>query len=94
MQPETIHITPYRTLAWVLIALLAFTFVTITVTWIDLSAITVAVALIIASIKAYIVLTYFMHLKFESAIFRVFVCMVLLIYVLVIAFTLSDYLLR
>jgi cytochrome c oxidase subunit 4 len=94
MQTETLHITPYRTLAWVLIALLAFTFVTITVTWIDLSAITVAVALIIASIKAYIVLTYFMHLKFESAIFRVFVCMVLLIYVLVIAFTLSDYLLR
>lgn len=77
-----------------LITLLAFTFITITVTWIDLSALTVAVALMIASVKAYIVLTYFMHLKFESSIFRVFVAMVLLIYVLVIVFTLSDYLFR
>lgn len=93
-ETHTDHITPYRTHAWVLITLLAFTFITITVTWIDLSALTVAVALMIASVKAYIVLTYFMHLKFESSIFRVFVAMVLLIYVLVIVFTLSDYLFR
>jgi cytochrome c oxidase subunit 4 len=94
MHPETVHITPYRTLAWVLITLLGLTFITITATWIDLSALTVAVALLIATVKAYIVLTYFMHLKFESSLFRVFVFMVLFIYVLVIAFTLSDYLFR
>jgi cytochrome c oxidase subunit 4 len=94
MHPETVHITPYRTHAWVLIALLTLTFVTITVTWIDLSALTVLVAMLIASIKAYIVLTYFMHLKFESSLFRVFVVMVLAIYVLVILFLLSDYLFR
>ena len=94
MQTDSVHITPYRTHAWVLIALMALTFITVTVTWIDLSALTVAVALLIATVKAYIVLTYFMHLKFESALFRVFVAMVLMIYVLVILFTLSDYLLR
>ena len=94
MDTETVHITPYRTYAWVLIALLAFTFLTITVTWIDLSALTVFVALTIATIKAGVVLTYFMHLKFESSLFRVFVIMVLAIYVLVILFTLSDYLFR
>ncbi len=94
MHTETVHITPYRTHAWVLITLLVLTFVTITVTWIDLSAFTVAIALLIASVKAYIVLTYFMHLKFESSLFRVFVVMVLAIYVLVILFTLSDYLMR
>ena len=94
MSEETVHITPYRTHAWVLIALLALTVVTITVTWIDLSALTVAVALLIATVKVYIVLSYFMHLKFESTLFRVFVCMVLLIYVLVILFTLSDYMFR
>jgi cytochrome c oxidase subunit IV len=94
MSPETVHITPYRTYAWVLIALLTFTFITITVTWIDLSALTVFVALAIASVKAGVVLTYFMHLKFESALFRVFVIMVLAIYVLVIGFTLADYLFR
>ena len=94
MHNETAHITPYRAHAWVLITLLALTFVTITVTWIDLSALTVLVAMLIASVKAYIVLTYFMHLKFESSLFRVFVVMVLAIYVLVILFTLSDYLFR
>lgn len=94
MHNETVHITPYRTHAWVLITLLVLTCITITVTWIDLSALTVAVALLIASVKAYIVLTYFMHLKFESSLFRVFVFMVLFIYVLVIVFTLADYLFR
>ena len=94
MYPETAHIIPYRTYVWVLIALLSLTFLTITVTWINLSALTVFVALIIATVKAGIVLTYFMHLKFESSLFRVFIIMVLAIYVLVIAFTLSDYLFR
>ncbi len=94
MHPETVHITSYRTHLWILITLLALTFVTITVTWIDLSALTVLVALVIASVKAYLVLTNFMHLKFESSLFRVFIGMVLAIYVLVILFTLSDYLFR
>jgi cytochrome c oxidase subunit 4 len=94
MHNEEVHITSYRTNAWVLIALLTLTVITVTVTWIDLSALTVAVALLIATIKVFIVLTYFMHLKYESGLFRVFVFMVLLIYVLVIAFTLSDYLFR
>ena len=88
------HITGYTTYAWVLIILLALTCITITVTWIDLSALTVLVALIIASVKAGIVLTYFMHLKFESSLFRIFVIMVLSIYVLVILLTFFDYLFR
>lgn len=94
MSTETVHITPYRTYGWILVVLLLLTMVTITVTWVDLSALTVAVALTIATVKSLIVLSYFMHLKFESRLFRVFVAMVLFIYVLVILFTLSDYLLR
>jgi cytochrome c oxidase subunit 4 len=94
MHTEEQHVTPYIAHAWVLIALLVLTTATITVTWIDLSALTVAVALLIATVKAVIVLTYFMHLKFESGLFKVFVLMVLLIYALVIIFTLSDYLMR
>jgi cytochrome c oxidase subunit 4 len=91
---ETVHITPYRTHAWVLITLLAFTFLTITVNWIDLSALTVLVAMLIASVKAGIVLTYFMHLKFESTLFRAFVIIVISLYALVIIGTFADYLLR
>lgn len=88
------HISSYRSNGFVLLALLILTTITITVTWIDLSALTVLVALVIASIKAFIVLKYFMHLKFESRLFSVFVIMVLSIYVLVIGLTFFDYLAR
>jgi cytochrome c oxidase subunit 4 len=94
MHTEHVHITPYRVHAWVLITLLALTLVTITVTWIDLSAFTVLVALIIASVKVGIVLVYFMHLKFESSLIRVFTIVVLLLYVLVIIGTFADYIFR
>ena len=70
MHSETVHISSYRSHIWVLIALLTLTLITVTVTWIDLSALTVVVALSIAAVKAYIVLTYFMHLKFEETMFR------------------------
>ncbi|MEI6883109.1 MAG: cytochrome C oxidase subunit IV family protein [Bacteroidota bacterium] len=88
------HITDYRVYGWVLLALLILTTITITVTWIDLSALTVLVALVIASVKSFIVLRYFMHLKFESKLFTVFVVMVLSIYILVIGLTFFDYVLR
>jgi cytochrome c oxidase subunit IV len=94
MEHTETHITDYRVYGWVLFALLVLTTVTITVTWIDLSALTVMVALAIASVKSFIVLKYFMHLKFESRMFTVFVVMVLSIYILVIGFTFFDYLLR
>jgi cytochrome c oxidase subunit 4 len=94
MSADAKHITGYRTYGWVLVSLLFLTFLTITVTWIDLSALTVLVALLIASIKGSLVLAYFMHLKFESILFRVFVIMVLAIYVLVIGLTFADYLAR
>ena len=88
------HITDYRVYGWVLLALLILTTITITVTWIDLSALTVLVAMVIASVKSFIVLRYFMHLKFESKLFTVFVVMVLSIYILVIGLTFFDYVLR
>lgn len=94
MSSESIHITPYRTYGWVLISLLFLTLVTVTVTWIDLSALTVLVAMLIASVKAYIVLAWFMHLKYESSLFRVLVTVVLAIYALVIGLTFFDYLAR
>jgi cytochrome c oxidase subunit IV len=94
MNTEQTHITNYRVYIWVLLGLLFLTLVTITVTWIDLSAFTVLVAMLIASVKAGIVLTYFMHLKFETTLFRALVIMVLAIYALVILLTFFDYLMR
>ena len=88
------HITDFRVYILVLLGLLFLTVITITVTWIDLSALTVLVALLIASVKAVIVLAFFMHLKFESTLFKALVTMVLAIYTLVIALTFADYIMR
>ncbi|HAM97284.1 MAG TPA: cytochrome-c oxidase [Marinilabiliales bacterium] len=88
------HVTSYSTLAKVLIVLLALTFLTITVTGIHLGPLTVAVALIIACIKGGIVIAWFMHLKFESPIFRYMVFGVLLLFVLIIVITFFDYAFR
>lgn len=94
MSSHSPHITSYKTLGIILIVLLAFTFLTISITSIHLAAWTVAVALVIASIKAFLVLTYFMHLKYESRLLKVLVTMVFLLFALVIAITFVDYLYR
>jgi len=94
MDSEKTHITEYRVYGLVLLVLLILTTITITVTWIDLAAWSVLIALVIASVKVAIVLAYFMHLKFESSLYRVLVIMVLVIFAMVILLTFFDYLLR
>ena len=94
MKEETNHITPYRVYIKILIALLALTFLTVTATHIHLGAFTVALALIIACVKATTVLTYFMHLKFDDIILRIFVIMVFVLLAIVVFITLLDYIYR
>jgi cytochrome c oxidase subunit 4 len=94
MDKEKAHITEYNVYGKVLLTLLVLTTITITVTWIDLAAWSVLIALVIASVKVGIVLTYFMHLKFESSLYRVLVIMVLTIFAMVILLTFFDYLFR
>ena len=94
MISEEKHFTSYRLYAKVLIVLLILTTITITVPSLNLAAFTVLVALLIASVKAGIVLTYFMHLKVENILFRILVIMVLCIYGSVIILTFADYLFR
>lgn len=88
------HITSYKTLGIILIILLTLTFITIEVTSINLAAWSVGVALLIACIKVYLVLSYFMHLKYESALLKLLVGMVFLLFALVIIITYVDYLNR
>jgi cytochrome c oxidase subunit 4 len=94
MDSEVKHITEYPLYGKVLIGLLVLTTFTILVPWLDLTAFTVLIALLLASTKAGIVMTYFMHLKVEYILLRILVIMVLLIYVSVILLTFSDYVFR
>lgn len=88
------HITPYTTHLKVLIALLLLTFLTIEVATIEFGALTVTIALLLASLKVGIVLTWFMHLKYEQPIFRIFVIGVFALFALIIFITFFDYAFR
>jgi cytochrome c oxidase subunit 4 len=94
MTGEKTHITPFASHAIVLIILLVFTIITISVAELHLGAWSAAVALIIASIKVWTVITNFMHLKFESLFLKLMVAGVFAIFALVIIITFIDYLLR
>jgi cytochrome c oxidase subunit 4 len=94
MSEEKQHIVSYKTNALVLVALLCLTMLTVAITSVELGPWNVTAALLIASIKVGIVLTYFMHLKFEYVILRMMVTMVVLVFAALIVITFFDYLYR
>jgi cytochrome c oxidase subunit 4 len=91
MSENTHHITPYRTLGIILLILLSLTFVTIEITSIHLGALTVTAALLIAGVKGFLVLSYFMHLKHESLLLRILVALVFVLFALIVLITFIDY---
>ncbi len=94
MSKEKHHIVPFKVHAIVLVALLIMTAVTILITHIELGPLTVTGALVIATIKATIVLTYFMHLKFDNRFYALMAIGVILVIGIVIFITFLDYLYR
>ena len=91
MANNTTHTTEYRVLAKVLLLLMFLTFLTISVTSYHLAAFSVTIALLIAGIKGFLVLTYFMHLKYESLLLRILVAMVFVLYAVIVLITFIDY---
>lgn len=61
-----VHVVPPRILLGVWAALLFLTIVTVAVTWVDLGALNIWVALGIATVKALLVALFFMHLKYDK----------------------------
>lgn len=62
------HVVPLAVFNRVLIALLVLTFLTVAISRIDLGAWNVVGAMVIASIKASLVVAFFMHGKYENRI--------------------------
>lgn len=94
MSDKKHHIVPFRVYFFVLIGLLILTFSSIGITSIELGAYTVAAALLFAVVKTFLVLTYFMHLKYDKPYIRIMVGFVFAIFVVVIVITFLDYLYR
>ena len=94
MDNKETHISSYNLYIKVLVALLLLTTISVLVTEISFGSFSVAVALLVASIKVTIVLLFFMHLKSESRFLKLMVAGVFVVFALVIIITFIDYLLR
>ncbi|HOH99721.1 MAG TPA: cytochrome C oxidase subunit IV family protein [Bacteroidales bacterium] len=94
MSEEKHHIVPFRNHFFVLLALLVLTVVTVAITWTNLGPYNTTTAMIIAGIKAAIVMTYFMHLRFDHKIYTIMVVLVLALFAAVLILTFLDYFYR
>jgi cytochrome c oxidase subunit IV len=88
---ESHQIIRFRTYVYILLALVTFTLISVAITGIDLGPMTVTAALLIASIKSTLVLSYFMHLKFENKFIVIMVTGVIFLFFLILVVTFLDY---
>lgn len=94
MEKEKHQIIPYKVYFFILIALITLTFMSIGITQINLGGYSVLGALIFSTIKSVLVLTWFMHLKFDQPFLRFMVGFVALVFLAVIFITFLDYYFR
>jgi cytochrome c oxidase subunit 4 len=88
------HSISYGTLIMVWIGLVALTSITVSVAGINFQSLSLIIALGIASVKTLLVMNYFMHVKFETRVFKVFISVCFMIFIIMIVLTFSDLLTR
>jgi cytochrome c oxidase subunit 4 len=91
---KSVHIVANKTYVYVWIALLLLLAATIAVAKVEFSKYSVLVNLLIASIKAGLVLFFFMHLKYEKWLLKAMLFMVIGTLTAVIALFFADVLYR
>jgi cytochrome c oxidase subunit 4 len=94
VENENNHIIPYKTFLLILAGLITLTLISVILTQISLGTLTVAIALLIAGVKSFYVLRYFMHLKFETRLFTFATIGAILLLVSILLITLLDYIYR
>ncbi len=80
----------YRFLTLIWVGLMIFTAITVAVSKVDLGFMNVAVALGVASLKASLVIFFFMHLKYENWIIKGMVLTAFVILAIAIGLTFVD----
>jgi cytochrome c oxidase subunit IV len=91
MNESHTHIVKYRTYLFVLIALITFTFTSVTVTKFELGHFAITAALLIAVIKSCLVLWHFMHLKYESRVIIIMISFVLFLFLAIMIVLFLDF---
>lgn len=85
-----VHIVPFRVLAAVFGALLVLTVVTVAATRVDLGSLNLWLAMGIATIKAALVVLYFMHMRYDHPFNAVVFVTALAFVALFVSFALID----
>lgn len=85
------HIAPLKTYFSVFGALMVFTVLTVWVALFDLGTFNIVVAVTIATVKAYIVILYFMHVKYSAKIIWLTAAAGFIWFILMFALTLADF---
>lgn len=89
-----LHATGYGSYILVWLGLLGLTAITVTLAGINLGSLALIVALVIATVKSMLVVNYFMHIKFDTMIFKIFVAICIIIFLTMIILTFFDYTFR
>jgi cytochrome c oxidase subunit IV len=84
------HIVPLRVLVSVFLVLLFLTFVTVAATWHDFGEWGLVIALGIATLKASLVVLYFMHLRYDNPFYAVVFLAALLFLAILLSIVLLD----
>ena len=84
------HIVSMRILVVVFVSLLVLTWITVASTYIDLGEFNFPLAMMIASVKAYLVVAYFMHLRWDKPFNLVVFLSSLAFVALFISFVMTD----
>lgn len=84
------HSVSYGSYIMVWLGLVALTAVTVTVAGIELGSLTLTTAMLIASVKTCFVGYYFMHIKFDNIVNKIFILVCLVIFLVLWILTFSD----
>ncbi|MBF0557670.1 MAG: cytochrome C oxidase subunit IV family protein [Nitrospirae bacterium] len=90
METDGSHITGYKTYALIWGLLLLLTAATITVAQMHFTQYAVLISLVIASVKALLVLAFFMHLRYEGAFLKGVVFLAIIALTAIIGLTFVD----
>lgn len=84
-------ITPVRTYVFIWLALSILTVVTFLVSKVDLGALNIVIALLIAAFKMSLVIWFFMHVKTDNPLTKLFVFAGFFWIAILLVLTLGDY---
>lgn len=84
------HVVPVKILLGVALGLFFLTFITVAATWRDFGRLNIWIAMIIATVKASLVLLYFMHLRYDRPFNGLVLIGSLLFVAIFIGFALMD----